>query len=116
MGQFPEPCSPAGVRSSASIPHVIHHPDNSFDVVLQTGLALPTLHCGGLTSFLAFPPLQEFFWFLALACAVGGGSAGSVQDRAELCEGRHVSVLWPCKRCPGIVWCLRFPICEIEIY
>lgn len=94
MGQFPEPCSPAGVRSPALVLYVIHHPDNSFDVVLQTGLALPTLHCGGPTSFLAFPLLQEVFWFLALAYAVGGGSAGSVQDRAELCQGRHVSVFW----------------------
>lgn len=46
--------SPAGVRSPASDPYVIHHPDNSFDVFLQTGLDPPTLHCGELTSFLAF--------------------------------------------------------------
>lgn len=90
-GSFPSPVAQLELDHLLQSLVLFLHPDNSFDVVLQTGLGQPPV-LGSVQFIFSISTNAGSLWFLALVCAVGGGSTGNVQDRAGGCEGRHVSL------------------------
>lgn len=73
---------PVGDRSPASVPCVVPPSNNSLELILHAGL-VPFLLWNEFifsTSILQVNlKLISNLWFLALVCAVGGGSTGNVQ-------------------------------------